>query len=133
MSIFGSIFSAILGGISSSSKEKSSAKLTKAELEESGKQDRLTLLLKSGEDRKSTAFAAGLEDWYKQRDRKEKRDALGNYSGFSTMSQFAPNYNASAFTPVQPGAMPNPIKYGLDSNYPSITQNASLSNYKRTP
>lgn len=134
MSIWGTVFNAILGGISASSKEKSAAKLSKDQIKQTGEEDRKSLILKAGEDRKTTAFAASLEDWYKQRDRKEKRDALGLYGGFSTMGQFAPQYNGADFKPIQPGALPNPVAYGQDSNYAGLSAAAlaNQSKYKGT-
>lgn len=44
------------------------------------------------ESRRDMLYAAGIEDFYKQRDRSEKRDAFKNFSGFGNLSQTAPSY-----------------------------------------
>ncbi len=144
-SIWGSIFNAILGGVSASADSKDKKAMSAADIKltgeeerkgiaAKGEEERKTALQNDREGRKTTSYASSLEDYYKQRDRKEKRDALGNYGTFGNIKRFAPNYDGSKFTPIQPGGLPNPITYGNDANYAGLEAQAlaNQSNYKRS-
>lgn len=58
------------------------------------------------ESRRDMLYQAGIEDFYKQRDRSEKRDAFKNYSGFGNLSLSNPAYRnthtPNTVTPLPP-------------------------------
>lgn len=94
MSILGSVFSAILGGISSSSKNKQQTANTNLE----GEWNIKTAKEGGYQDRESYAFKSALDDYYAKKNRAEKTRALGNYTQFSSLDNFAPGYK-NKFTP----------------------------------
>lgn len=57
------------------------------------------------ESRRDMLYAAGIEDFYKQRDRSEKRDAFKNFSGWGNLSQTNPGYK-NTHTPNAPIPLP---------------------------
>jgi hypothetical protein len=57
-----------------------------------------------------TGYAAALEDWYKRKDKGERRMGLENYNQFNTMEQIAPGYK-DVYKPAALGAMPNSDLY----------------------
>lgn len=81
MSLFGSIFSAVLGGLSNASERRSSERASKEATKEAGKQDRQTI-----------DFQKSLDYWYDQKRRHEAAGALGVYDQFSTVRNFKPNF-----------------------------------------
>lgn len=98
---YSNVGNAILGGIGAAlgGKDESPTVNTK----ESGQ-----------ETRRLRAFEAGLEDFYKQRDRGEKRDAFKNYTQFGNISQTNPGYR-NVHTPNK--ALPLPPPSGGDKEY----------------
>lgn len=92
--LFGNIFSAVLGGISSASQRRSDARATKESQQEGGRQDRQTI-----------GYEKGLDDYYDQKRRHEMARALSTYNQFSTVKNFAPNYVAGPGLDAMP-AMP---------------------------
>lgn len=80
--IWGNIFNAVLGGISSSSQRRAQRDDTREGAEAAGK-----------ENRRTAAFESALEYAYSQRNKDERRRALdGGYNQFSTIRGYAPNY-----------------------------------------
>lgn len=57
------------------------------------------------ESRRDMLYAAGIEDFYKQRDRSEKRDAFKNFSGWGNLSQTNPSYK-NTHTPNKSTPLP---------------------------
>jgi hypothetical protein len=80
---FGNIFSAVLGGISSSSQRRSAERATREATEAAGKEDRQTI-----------GYQKGLDYFYEQKRRHEMAKNFGVYNQFSTVRQFKPNYVA---------------------------------------
>jgi hypothetical protein len=80
----------LMGGLQGYASTKTQSALTKEQIQENGRQTRL-----------NTAYEAQLVDFYKQRDKVRKRQALDTYGQFSTMNSFAPNA-----TPAPPIEMP---------------------------
>ena len=70
------------------------------------KMDEKTVARAGMEQRKSAAFAAELEDYYKQKGKQRKRVSLDTYGQFSTTNRWAPNMVAAQ--PVQVPTMPTP-------------------------
>lgn len=88
MSLFGDIFTGILGGIGSSSESKANKDMIK----EKGKEDRKTL-----------AFADDREYFRNMQLRKERSRALDSgYNQFSTVRNFAPNYQKATGLDAMP-------------------------------
>ena len=78
MSLFGDIFTYILGGIGKSGEQKADKEMIK---------------LKGKEDRKTLAFADDREYFRNMQLRKERSGALdSNYNQFSTVKNFAPYF-----------------------------------------
>lgn len=98
MSIFGSIFNAILGGVGASAKNKADKAAVKEDHEMKGLQDRKTL-----------QFGGQLEEYYRMKQNEEKRVGFGNYNQFNSLARFAPQYRETAPPPVVP-QMPVPTK-----------------------
>lgn len=84
---------AVISGLASRSAARSSEKKDKAQIELEGLMDR-----------KHTKYQLGLQEFYKQRDRAEKRNAFTNYTKFGNLSSFAPGYSntATPTVPVEP-------------------------------
>jgi hypothetical protein len=59
--------------------------------------------------RQNTAYEYELQDYYKQKDRGEKRRGLDEYRKFSTVQQFAPGYQNTTPAPTMP-TLPNPAE-----------------------
>jgi hypothetical protein len=79
---WGQIFTAVLGGIASRSKSKSDAKAAERDIKGEGL-----------EQRKSLAFTDDREYFRNMQLRKERSGALSsNYNQFSTVRDFAPNF-----------------------------------------
>lgn len=85
MSILGTIFKGILGGISSSADSKNATKLSKEQIAQQGL-----------EGRKTAGYTADMEWYYKQRERDQKMKGAGNYSQFNSLERFVPGYTPSA-------------------------------------
>lgn len=97
---WGMIASAVLRGISSSSKNKSDKKKSKEEI-----------LLGGVEDRKTVEFSKALDYFYTQKDWDRKRRGAADYSQFKSLDRFAPNYKATfnepaPVMPVNPDYVP---------------------------
>lgn len=93
----GDLFKGLLSGLSAAA----GAKGDLAALKETTK-------IKGLEDRKTTAYEAELLDFYKNKDKYRDFRALDNYSQFSRVSQFAPNYRPTYTGPTDPGTAPLP-------------------------
>lgn len=90
---------AVLGGIGRSGQEKKAA-------ETKFKND-LKLNEQEGTiGRQNAAFTMELENYYKQQERTEKLRGLDEFRKFSTVAQFAPNYQNTNPNPVTPVVMP---------------------------
>jgi hypothetical protein len=88
MSLFGDIFTGILGGIGKSSEAKAGKEEIKA---------------KGLEDRKSLEFADDREYFRNMQLRKERSRALDSgYNQFSTVKNFAPNYKPATGLDAMP-------------------------------
>ena len=53
-----------------------------------------------------TGYSMALEDFYEQRNRARKQRGLDQYRQFSTMREFAPNYNPNQEVRIEPGEAP---------------------------
>lgn len=82
-SVWGNIFSAVLGGISNASQRRSAERATREATEQAGKEDRKTL-----------GYEKSLDYFYDQKRRHEMARNLATYNQFSTVRNFAPNYVA---------------------------------------
>lgn len=102
--MMGDIFSALLGGIGGSADAKMSAEMLKI----TGNEQRKTVAAKGLEDRKSTGFEAELVDYYKNKETYKNGMALDQYSQFSRISKFAPNFQQTYSGPAAPGPVPLP-------------------------
>lgn len=94
----GSIFGALLSGLGGAAGSWMDGKNAAAAFKMKGEQDR-----------KTTAFTADLQDFYKQKDKVRKRVALDSYGQFSQLKRWAPNYVDTPM-PDQP-AKPAPTGY----------------------
>jgi hypothetical protein len=64
--------------------------------------------------RTNTKFEYELQNYYKQLERKEKMRGLAEFRKFSTVSQFAPNYqNTTPETPMPTMTSPNSGEYAV--------------------
>lgn len=97
--VWGNIFSAVLGGIASSSERKDAQRADKESTREAGIQNRAT-----------AAFEGDQEYYYNQLLRDERRRSLDSgYNQFSTIRNFAPNYTGPA--PLDVPEKPSPGAY----------------------
>lgn len=92
------IFGALLSGLASGAGSWLDSKNAEKAMKQKGVQDRKTL-----------AFGADLEDYYKQKDKARKRVALDTYGQFSQLSKYAPNYTNTPAVEVP--TKPNPGGY----------------------
>jgi hypothetical protein len=96
MSIFSKIFSAVLGGVSSSAQKDAQ----KEDVKGKGREERATL-----------SFASDLEYFRNQQQRKERSGALdSNYNQFSTVKNFAPYFKPGSGLDAVP-TKPKPGDY----------------------
>lgn len=96
-SLGGDLFKGLLSGLNASAAAKGAIE----QLKETEK-------IKGLENRKTTAYEAELLDFYKNKDKYRDFRALDNYSQFSRVSQFAPNYKPTYTGPTDPGTAPLP-------------------------
>jgi hypothetical protein len=75
-----------------------------------------------------TAYAAALGDWYKRKDKGERRMGLENYNQFNTMEQIAPGYK-DVYKPAALGKMPNSDDYV--SHRSQKKQNVKIANQEK--
>lgn len=75
-----------------------------------------------------TGYAMALEDWYKRRDKGEKRMGLENYKQFNTLEQIMPGYK-DVYTPADVGKMPNSDDYVSHRNQKK--QNVKIKNQEK--
>lgn len=54
-----------------------------------------------------TGYESALEEFYTQRERQRKQRGLDQFRQFSTMGEFAPNYNIDTEARIDPGKAPN--------------------------
>ena len=98
--LWGNIFQAVLGGIASREQGKDSERASKEATREAGSQNRLT-----------AEFQSDLDYFRAQQRRHETRRALdGSYNQFSTVRQWAPNYQAGPGLDAMP-SKPDPHDY----------------------
>jgi hypothetical protein len=74
-----------------------------------GKNSEKAMKMKGEQDRKTLAYTADLEDYFKQKDKVRKRVGLDTYGQFSQLKRWAPNYVDTPM-PDQP-AKPTPTGY----------------------
>lgn len=66
------------------------------------------------ESRRDMLYTAGIEDFYKQRDRSEKRDAFKNYAGWGNLSLSNPAYRN---THVPNKSLPLPVTNASNNEF----------------
>lgn len=94
----GDIFKGILGGLGGYSEAKMSKEMAKLQGEYALKNTKL----QAEEGRRTSEFEARLTDYLRQIDKERSRDALSNFSQFSSLGD---NYQ-QAYAPERVGAMP---------------------------
>jgi hypothetical protein len=75
-----------------------------------------------------TGYAMALQDWYKRKDKGERRMGLENYNQFNTMEQIAPGYK-DVYKPAALGKMPNSDDYVSHRNQKK--QNVKIKNQEK--
>ena len=77
-------------------------------------QDRLALMTRGDEDRRTSAFEAALQDYYGQQGNDRARKSLANFARFST----APQSDTPYYTPEAPTKLPSYTDYANPENRP---------------
>lgn len=62
-----------------------------------------------------TGYESALEEWYTQRQRQRTQRGLDQFRQFSTVNQFAPQYDAGSEVRIDPGEAPKYDDYAPDS------------------